>query len=204
MVAISGGQRACLHLEFLQRIGKRRRQVEIVERVVVGRAVHDVGHAVGLPTRHRDGDRRIVLVGVEVRRRRAGRQTRQEDELGGLTPVQGHFNDALIVDDLAHAGRSGLDERRPRRYRHRLGQLPDVQLHIDRRIRLHLQDDAVLDIGGEPLEREAQCVGADRQVRQHVGTVLVGEHGAERAGRCLRRRDLDAWQDESRPVTHGA
>src|SRR5207248_7526063 len=46
MLAIPGRQGAGFYLELLQRIGKRRRKVQVVEWIVVGAAIHDVGNAV--------------------------------------------------------------------------------------------------------------------------------------------------------------
>ena len=97
-------QRARLDLELLNGIGKRRRQVQVVERVVVGPAVHDVRHPVGLPAGYRDRDGRIVLVGVEVTGGSGRGQTGQEDQFRRLPAVQRNLHHALVVDYLTHAG----------------------------------------------------------------------------------------------------
>src|SRR5215471_4647454 len=51
---------AGLHLEFLQRIRKRERQIQIIHYVVMIRAVEEVGVSVALPSRYRQRDGRIV------------------------------------------------------------------------------------------------------------------------------------------------
>ena len=111
VVAVARRQRAGLDLELLQRVGERRRQVQVVERIVVGAAVHDVGDAVGLAAGDRDRDGRVVLVGVEVARRRGRRQPGQEDQLGRLAAVQRNLGDLLVVDDLPDAGGARFDGR---------------------------------------------------------------------------------------------
>ena len=59
-------------------------------------------------------DGRIVLVGVEVAGGRRGGEAGEEDQLGRLPAVQRQLDDALVVDDLADAGRVRFDHRRVR------------------------------------------------------------------------------------------
>ena len=154
MVAVPRRQRAGLDLELLQRVGKRRRQVQVVERIVVRPAVHDVGDAVGLAAGHRDRHGREVLVGVEVAGRRGRRQSRQEDQLGRLAAVQRQLHDALIVDHLSDAGVLGFDQRGVRRHRDLLADRADGERHVDLGIRADLQHDAVPHVGVEALEHD--------------------------------------------------
>ena len=112
MVTVARRQRTRFDLEFLECIGKRRRKVEVVERIVMRPAIHDVGDAVGGAAGNRDRRGGIVLVRLKVGRRRRRRQAREQDQLGRLSAVQRELGDALVVDDLSDAGASRLDERR--------------------------------------------------------------------------------------------
>jgi hypothetical protein len=100
---------------------------------------------------HRDRHGRKVFVGVEVGRRRRGSQPGQEDQLRRLPSVERQFDDALVVDDLANAGRVCFDHRGVGRHRDRFAHRAHSQRDVDLRIGAHLQDDAVLGIGVEPL-----------------------------------------------------
>ena len=88
VMAVARRQRAGLDLELLQRVGERRRQVQVVERIVVRAAVHDVGDAVGLAAGDRDRHGRIVLVGVQVPGGRGRGEAGEEDQLGRLPAVE--------------------------------------------------------------------------------------------------------------------
>ena len=78
MVAVTRGQRAGLGLEFLQGVRERHRQVQVIERIVVGATVHQVRHPGRQASGYRDRDGRIVLVRIQIsgrsRCRRAGKK----------------------------------------------------------------------------------------------------------------------------------
>ena len=104
-MAVARRQRAGLDLELLQRVGKRRRQVQVVERIVVRAAVHDVGDAVGLPAG--DRDRRRSESSCWCSGRRAGADVARPDrKISSVAwrPLSGSSIDALVVDHLADAG----------------------------------------------------------------------------------------------------
>ena len=195
-------QRARLDLELLQRVRKRRRQIQVVERIIVRAAVHDVGDAVGLAACHRDRDRWEILVGVEVAGGSGGRETGEKDQLGGLPAVQRHLEDALIVDHLSDAGAVRLDEARVRDDGHLFADGADAQRDVDLGVRAHLQHDAVADVGVEPLQDDFQLVRPHRQVRQHVRAVAAGEHGSNQSGVRLGDGHLGARNRAAAGVAH--
>ena len=47
----------------------------------------------------------------------------------------------------------------------------DGQRDVDLRVRADLQDDAVLHVGVESLQRDLQLIGADRQIGEDEGAV---------------------------------
>ena len=75
----------------------------------------------------------------------------------------------------------------------------DRQRDVDLRVRADLQHDAVLHVGVESLQRHFQLVGADRQIRQHVGAVRRGDDRAHRAGVGLGDGHVGAGQCAAAP-----
>ena len=109
-------------LELLDRIRRRPQHEAGVERVVVGRAVHQevvglVAHAVDVEAAGRVAEtarRRIARLTAETARRRhhAGNQ---RAELREVAAVERQVDDLLLVDDDAVRGVAGFDERALRR-----------------------------------------------------------------------------------------
>jgi hypothetical protein len=167
-------------------------------------AVHDVGDAVRLAAS--DGDRhcRKVLIGVQVAGRRVRGQAGQEDQLGRLSTVQWQLCDALVVDDLTHAGAVCLDHAGIGSDRHLLAHLPEGKRDVDLGIGADLEDDAISDVSGEPREDDFHLIRANRQVRQRVAAIAGGEHGSSQTGVGLRDRDFSTWQYAAARVAHDA
>ena len=212
MVAVLRRQRIRFDLELLHRVRERQRQAQAVHRLVVRAAVERVGHPRRQAAGDDDGGVRIAAyAGVhDVAARRigralaAGRQTCLEHELLELTAVQRQLEHLLVRDHLADAGIPRLDERRGALHRDRLGELSELQRDVERRIRIHLQDDAGLNEFAEALQLRIEAVGANRQVLQDVGTRLVAHCGAHEAGFGLRDRDGDARKDRAALIADGA
>ena len=65
VLSILGLQRAGLHFEFLQRIRKGQRQIEVVVRIVVCSSIEYVDEAVVQPAADRNRVRRIIPAGSD-------------------------------------------------------------------------------------------------------------------------------------------
>ena len=195
MVAVPRRQRAGLDLELLQRIGERRRQVQVVERIVVGPAVHDVGDAVGLAAGDRDGDGRDSSCSCSGRRLGAD-VARPDRKISSVAwrPFSGISMTCWLsitwptpVDRVSTvAALAATVTCSPT--------LPTASATSMVGFGVDLQDDALLHVGVEPLQDDLQRVRADRQVRKHIGAVGAREHRADRAGVGLGDRHLDARQ----------
>ena len=95
----------------------------------------------------------------------------EEDQLGRLPSIERQFDHALVVHDLADPGRMRFDHRRVGGDRHLFADDADRQRDIQLRIRADLEDDAVLHVGVEALQRHLQLIRPDGEVRQHEGAV---------------------------------
>ena len=165
-------------------------------------AVHQIGHAVRLAAGDRDGDGRVILVRTEVPRRSRRSQARQKDQLRCLPPVQRHLHDALVVDDLADAGRSRLDHCAARGHGDLFAEPADDEGDIDRRVAVDLEDDAITDVSLKSLDNDFDLIGPDRKVRYDVGAVGAGMHRARHARIGLRDGDFGSRQDPAVRVAH--
>ena len=83
-------------------------------------------------------------------------------------PFSGSSGHALVVDDLSDAGRPGFDGGGIGGNGDLLGQASHGHGDVDGRVGIHLQDDAVLEVGVEALKRGLQTVRSYREVREHL------------------------------------
>ncbi len=157
--AVLRAQPAGRDAEFLQRVGKRHRQVGVVVDVVVHGAVQRVGDAEVQAPGHGDVD----AAGHGPVRRGAGLhgRAREHDQVGDLAPLQRQFHDALVFNYVADAGAANVDNRRRGLNRDRLLEVADRQRSVDRRRGADLEDDPRLHVGAESLERPPPA-GTDR------------------------------------------
>ena len=113
MLSVLRGQSAGLDFELLQRVGKRKRQTQIIDRIVVRSAVHHISEgAVRAAPGHGDGSLvRIVLARVklaDVAQGNRGGGSCEANELRDLAAVQWQFHHALRVDQLTDTGAASL------------------------------------------------------------------------------------------------
>ena len=164
--AILRRHRARLGAEFLHGIGERQRQVQVVVRVVVHRAVEDPGHA-----ERQAAGQRIRLAAVAAAhaaarrvelwlRHRSGKQRQQ---IGRIAAVQRQLHDALVVHHLADAEVARLDRLRVGSDGNGFLYGAKLQRHRHVRIAVDLQHDAGLDGRAEPLQRDIETIGPDRE-----------------------------------------
>ena len=180
MQAVLGGQRVGLDLEFLQSVGEWERHVHGVEGVVIERAIQEVSDAGEQPAA--DGDVQTSREACRSRLSRRHRGSGKLDELDGIPPVERQLENALILNYHADAGALRIHERGIGFHLHGLGHRADLQRHVDGGIGGHLQHDARLHIGREPLLGHFQAVRPDRQIGQDVVAVGAAGDAANRTG----------------------
>ncbi len=96
-------QTGSLHAELLNGVREGKGQIDVSERVVIVRGVHQVVDVGGLGARDRERHRAgIVLARSQVGRRSIGRSRRQQDQLRGLAAIQRQIDCALPVNDLRY------------------------------------------------------------------------------------------------------
>jgi len=114
------------------------------------------------------------------------------------------FENPFVLDDLAERRRPRLHQRRGADDRDRLVEIAKGELHIDHRLRVHLQDDAGPRVGTEPGELDLEPVGPDGQVRDHIGAVGIGDDTARHARIGLCRGHVGAGEQATAFISHGA
>src|SRR5256886_17399250 len=60
--SVSGGQRTRLYAKFLQRVRKRKWQIDAGKCVIIVSTVEEIVCSIGLPAGHRDGDRAVEIL----------------------------------------------------------------------------------------------------------------------------------------------
>ena len=203
MHAAGGCLPARRHAEFLQRIGEGERQVGVVVEVAVQRAIERVGHAGAQATRDRD---RHAVIAIEVRQHlaRIHRRSGQHDQIGDVATLQRKLDDLRLLDDIADARRTDVDERRRAFDGDGLLETAHGEHDVDRRHAAYLQHDAGLSVGSESLQRDVQPVGAGRQVRQHVRSIGLRDHAAGESCVGLRDGHADTGEHPAALVAHRA
>ena len=205
MHAVLRRQRAGFRLEFLQRVGERQRQVQVVARVVVHRAIEHVAHAERQPAGQRIGLGAAAAAhgaareGLHLRHRR--RQILQQ--VGGVASVQRQVEDPLVVHHLADAEAARLDHLRVGLDGDGFGDLAERQGDRHDRVAVHLQHDARLHGGPEPLQRHFELVGADRDAGKRERAGLVGDDLALEPGIGLGRADRRPGKDAAARIFDG-
>ena len=102
VMPLASWQGAGFNFEFLQRIGERHWQIQVVEGIVVCSAIHHVSDSVRLSACHRNGHSWKIFIGIQICRRSWSCQTGKEDQFRSDATIQGQFDDALVVNDLSH------------------------------------------------------------------------------------------------------
>ena len=128
--AVLGGQSARRDAELLHRVGERERQIEVVVRIVVHRAVQDICDAGAESTGDRYGHGIGSLpLAADVGRVHGG--ARQDDEVSHLPALQRKLHDALVLDDFSNTRALHIDQRRRGLDGDRLLQRADTEHHVD-------------------------------------------------------------------------
>src|SRR5262249_42867875 len=150
VVTIASRNSAGLHLEFLHRIGKGQRQIQVVMQIVVIGAIQQISDAASGAAGDRDGLRRIIAIPVETGGR--DRRSNREDQVRQIAAVQWKFQNALVVDDLADAGAARFHHRDIRLDLDSLRYAAYLENNIDRGVAVDLQYDSGLNVRGKTAE----------------------------------------------------
>ena len=204
--AVLRAERARLDLEFLERVGERQRQVGVVVRIVVRRAVEQICHARRLSPGDRD---QLPALHAATRRdaRRAVRlygRSRERDQIYGIPAVERQRENALVFHHLSETGVARLDERRRRLHRDRLLNGAERQVHVDDRRVVDLQDDARAHVRFEARQVHVESIRSNRQVRQCVRSICVRDGRSLQTSIGLRRGHVGARQHAAAGVLHDA
>ena len=189
------------------RIGERQRQVQVVVRVVVHRAVEDPGHA-----ERQAAGQRIRLAAVAAAhaaarrvelwlRHRSGKQRQQ---VGRIAAVQRQLHDALVVHHLADAEVARLHRLRVGSDGNGFLYRAKLQRHRHVRIAVDLQHDAGLDGRAEPLQRDIETIRPNRESGKKEQAVGIGDDFAFESGVGLRRGDVGARKHRAARILHRA
>jgi hypothetical protein len=191
---------AGFHFEFLQRIRKWKRQIQIVERIVMSASIQQVHQAVIQPTGDGNGLRGII----PVRRLRASSDSRarENNQFDGLPAIERQFEHSRVIGHLADAGVSRFDQCRIGLHFYLIGNLTDFQNNIHGWVCGYLKDDSALHMGLETGKHCFQPIRSDRQVRQEICTGFVRYCSAHDPRLDLRRRNLRARQNRACLISH--
>ena len=139
-------------------------------------AVEHVRHAEGLAARHRHAKTsgQCALRRGDRLHGRAG----DHHQFDGVSTVERQLDDLLVANDVADARTLDVHERRGPLYGDGLLETADAQAHVHDGRPGHLQHDACLNIGTEPLQRGLESIRTGRQIRQNVRAAGIGDTGA--------------------------
>ncbi len=144
--------------ELLQSVGERQWQVGVVLRVIVHRAVEQVGDAEGQTARHRyvDGSPEATAV------RAAGVDSGADhhEQTRHLPPLQWHLEDSFVFHHLADARALDVHQRGCGFNRDCLLEVADAERYVDGGRGRDLEHDAGLHVGAESLEGDFEPVGS--------------------------------------------
>ena len=205
MVAVLRGQRAGFDLEFLQRIGERQGKREVVVGIFMDGAVEQVhGGVAALSAGYGDHDGGVVTDVVDRAITGQTGHAGQQDQFERVAAVQRHFGDALVVDDLADAGRVGLDLDSVGFDGDLLVYRADFERNVEGRIGVDLEDDARLDGGAEAWFGCFDGPGADWEIGQYVCPVGARRDGTHAACGRVGRFDVSAGNGAAAGIPDGS
>ena len=173
-----GGIDARLHLEFVQRVDGRQERVAAVIDVRIGDAVQRVViELLPLPADRNLGSR--AAVASLARGRPVGAETgdhvrAESDQRGEVAPVERQIDDPFVIDHGAHRGIFGGQQRSASSHLDHLGDRADPELEVEAGHLLHLQLDAVANLGLQALHFRLDVIYARQQRREGIVSGAVG------------------------------
>ena len=187
--------------------GKRQRQVQIVVRVVVRRAVEHVRHAERQSAGHASRPGRPAAAHAaagRVQRRLRHDAGRNCIRSAGVASVQRQVQIRLLSITwptpslpVSMSGDSPVTVIV-------LGHRPERQGDGDVRSAVDLQDDIGLHVGLESRQHHLETIRTDREPGNRERPVRVGDDVALETGVGLRDGDVGARQDAAARISHGA
>ena len=205
MEAILGRQSTGFDLELLQSIWKGKRQIQIVIGIVVVGSVQ----AIREPGLHSTGDlnndgRIVSTAWIQRALRRRGCHSRQQDQLGDLSPIQRQLQHASVVDHLADARVACFHERGIGLHFDGFRNLSHFHQDIQHGIASDLEHDSRSHITAKARQCRLQPIRTDREIRQNVQACLVGHSRASYTGIGLRDLDFNSGQNRTALIGNDA
>ena len=182
-----GGQAARLHFELLRRIREGQIQAHTGQKIDVIRAIQTVIRSGGNTTTN--GDLRSAeqsACNCPCLDSRAG----QRDQVAYVASIERQLADALAFDNQADARRSRLHQCCIGLNLDLFCDLTDFECKVDHRTRIDLQNNSSLHESSENRQGCFQPIGTNCQVRQDVGSSLVGNRHSSYARLGLPCRDF--------------
>ena len=146
VIAVLCRKRAGFELELLGSVRERKRQVQVVEWVVVRASIQQESHTIRQPTIHCNANRRVVFVGIQIAVRRGICRARNKNKLGELARLKWKLLNALLVHNCADAIAFRFHHLRAGLHRDLGGDGADSQGDVEDRVAAHLEYDPVLYI----------------------------------------------------------
>ena len=162
-------------------------------RVAVDLIVGPHLRAVGVDAGHAE---LVVLV--------AGHVGLKESEIVGIARDERQVLDLVLVDRPPEVNLARLGNRRLARHRHRLGDAPDAELHVDECRLARRKGDALLLESLEPLQLGDDAVPSEGQEDGAIDSLVVGNGRPGRPGVHVRHCDRDAGQRGTGRITDDA
>ncbi len=161
-------------------------------------AIQDVRRARGLPTGHTHHRFvRIILRGHQVSDGRGSGRAHQENKIRGIAPVQRNLRDPLRIHHLPDSGAMRLHHASRGFDDDLVAHRADLQRRVDGRVAVHLQHDIGLHKRAEPLLRDLETIGSNRQGLKHVSAVRSSDRVADQPCGRLRHANLRVWNGEA-------
>ena len=202
MMAVLGRQGIGFEFELLQRIRERHGNAQTRVYVVVNTSVETVRHSRRLAARNRNRHLSIPACAVSERGASLDGAAGDQDQIAHASSVERQFQHPRVVHHLADSGGPRLHQCSVRLDLNLITDLADSENGIHSRAAADLQHNAALHVRAEPRQRRFQPVRTDWQIRQCVGTGLIGHCRPAEPCVCLHQRDFYAGQDRSRLISH--
>ncbi len=124
----------------------------------------------------------------------------EQSQIGVAATIQRQIADLFFLHDTAHISGLRLQQRRLGLHLQHLGDVAELQRKVDRRPRLHVDFDVLLDLRRETLSSGLDGIDARRNGDELILAGTVGDRGSCNGGCIVGERDRRAGHDGSAGV----